>query len=136
MIRQPLAAVAVLAAAVLGVGLAGRWGPLVQLGLALAVGVYAAALVDRDEFDPRAPLVAAALLAAAELAYTSIECPARRVWPFSLVVVTSAAGVAALLLAAAGAGGGRVRDLVVGVAAAAGALALVAWLAATAARRR
>jgi hypothetical protein len=108
----------------------------VQLGLALAVAAYAAALVERDEFDPRAPLVAAALLLAAELAYTSIEPPARRVWPFSLLAVVGAAGVAALLLAAAGVGSGRVRDLVLGVVAAAGALALVARLAATATRAR
>jgi hypothetical protein len=134
-IRRPLAALAVLALLALAVGLAGSWGPLVQLGLALAVASYAAARVERDEFDPRAPLVAAALLAAAELAYTSIEPPARRVWPFSLVVVVVAAGVAALLLAAAGVGGGRVRDLVLGVVAAAAALALVARLAATATRR-
>jgi hypothetical protein len=125
----------VLALLVLAAGLAASWGPLVQLGLALAVASYAAALVERDEFDPRAPLVAASLLVAAELAYTSIEPPARRVWPFSLVVVVGAAGVASLLLAAAGVGGGRVRDLVLGVAAAAGALALVARLAATATRR-
>jgi hypothetical protein len=108
----------------------------VQLGLALAVAAYAAALVERNEFDPRAPLVAAALLLAAELAYTSIEPPARRVWPFSLLAVVGAAGVAALLLAAAGVGSGRVRDLVLGVVAAAGALALVARLATTATRAR
>jgi hypothetical protein len=133
-VRQPLAALVGVALLALAVGVAGSWGPLVQLGLALAVVAYAAALVERDAFDPRAPLVAAALVAAAELAYTSIEPPARRVWPFSLLTVAGAAGVAALLLAAAGLGGGRVRDLVLGVAAAAGALALVARLAATAKR--
>ena len=123
-----------LALVALAAGLAGRWGPLVQVGLALGVAAYATALVERDAFDERAPLVAAALLATGELAYTSIEPPARRAWPFSLLLVVGAAGVASLLLAAAGIGGGRVRDLVVGVAAAAAALALVARLAATAAR--
>jgi hypothetical protein len=123
-----------LALVALAAGLAGRWAPLVQLGLALTVAAYAAALVERDAFDARAPLVAAALLATGELAYTSVEPPARRAWPFSLLLVVGAAGVASLLLAAAGIGGGRVRDLVLGVAAAAAALALVARLAATATR--
>lgn len=126
--------VVALALSTLVIGVVGRWGPLVQLSLALAVIAYAAALVERDAFDPRAPLVGAALLAAGELAYTSLEPPARRAWPVSLLAVVAAAGVAALLLAAAGVGAGRVRDLVVGVAAAAAALALVARLAATAAR--
>ena len=134
MLERPLAVVGGLALLALGAGLVGRWGPLVQLGLAAGVAAYAAALVERDAFDPRAPLVAAALLAAGELAYTSIEPPARRSWPFSLLLVVAAAGVASLLLAAAGLGGGRVRDLVLGVAAAAAALALVARLAATATR--
>ena len=132
--RQPVAALAALGLAALAAALAGRWGPLAQLGLALTVAAYATALVERDAFDERAPLVAAALLATGELAYTSIEPPARRAWPFSLVLIAGAAGVAALLLAAASVGGGRVRDLVVGVVAAAAALALVARLAATATR--
>ena len=118
----------------LAVGLAGRWSPLLQFGLSLAVGAYAVSLLDRGEVDQRAPLVAAALLAVGELAYTSIEPPARRVWPFSVGMVAAAAGVGALLLGVAGLGGGQVRDLAIGVLAAAGALAIVARLASTASR--
>ena len=80
--------------------------------------------------DEGAPLVAAALLAVGELAYTSVEPPARRVWPFSVGMVAVAAGVGALLLGVAGLGGGEARDLAIGVVAAAGALAIVARLAA------
>ncbi len=133
-VRKPLGALAVAAVLALAAGLVGHWGPLVQLGLTLGVVSYAVALVERDAFDERAPLVAAAMLATGELAYTSIEPPARRAWPFSLLLVVAAAGVASLLLAAAGIGGGRVRELVLGVAAAAAALAVVARLAATATR--
>lgn len=113
----------------LAVGLLGRWGPLLQLALSLAVVAYAVSLLDRGEVDQWAPFVAAALLAVGELAYTSIEPPARRVWPFSLGIVVAAAGVGALLLGVAGLGGGEVRDLAVGVVAAAAALAIVARLA-------
>lgn len=133
-LRHVVAVGVALSLAWLVAGLAGRWGPPVQLSLALAVAAYAAVLVERDAFDARAPLVGAALLAAGELAYTSLEPPARRTWPISLLVVVGAVAVSALLLAAAGVGAGRVRDLVVGVVAAAAALALVARLAATAAR--
>ena len=79
--------------------------------------------------DQRAPFVAAALLAVGELAYTSVEPPARRVWPFSAGMVLAAAGVGALLLGVAGLGGGEVRDLAIGMVAAAAALAIVARLA-------
>lgn len=131
-LRQPLALAGALALAACLAGIAGRWGALLQAGLVVAVAAYGAALLERDAFDGRAPLVAAALLAAGELGYTSIEPPARRVWPSTLLVLLLAAGTASVLLAAAGAGSGRVRDLVLGVAAAAGALALVARLAARA----
>ena len=49
-------------------------------------------------------------------------------------MVVAAAGVAALLLGVAGLGGGEVRDLAIGVLAAAAALAIVARLAAKASR--
>jgi hypothetical protein len=107
----------------------GRWGPLLQLSLTVAVVAYAVSLLDRAEVDQRAPFVAAALLAVGELAYTSIEPPARRVWPFSAGMVVAAAGVGALLLGVAGLGGGEVRDLAIGMVAAAAALAIVARLA-------
>ena len=113
-----------------------RWAPLVQLALALVVGEYAAYLLERGDVDERAPLVAAALLACGELAYTSLEPPARRTWPLALALVGGGAIVSALLLGAAGAGVDGLAALVVGVAAAVGALALVARLAATAVRRQ
>ena len=118
----------------LAVGLAGRWSPLVQLALTISIVAYAVSLLDRGEVDQRAPFVAAALLAVGELAYTSLEPPARRVWPFSVAMVAAAAGVAALLLGVAGLGGGEVRDLMVGVLAAGAALAIVARLASRASR--
>jgi hypothetical protein len=130
----PLAVAGAAAVVALAVGLAGRWGPLVQLALTLSVVAYAISLLDRGEVDPSAPFVAAALLAVGELAYTSLEPPARRVWPFSVGMVVAAAGVAALLLGVAGLGGGEVRDLAIGVLAATAALAIVARLAAKASR--
>ena len=127
--RIPLGIVGGAALVALAVGLAGRWGPLLQLALSLSVVAYAVSLLDRGEVDQRAPLVAAALLAVGELAYTSVEPPARRVWPFSAGIVAAAAGVGALLLGVAGLGAGEVRDLAIGVVAAAAALAIVARLA-------
>ena len=134
MLPVPLAVAGAVAVVVLAIGLAGRWSPLVQLALTISVGAYAVSLLDRGEVDQGAPFVAAALLAVGELAYTSLEPPARRVWPFSVGMVAAAAGVAALLLGVAGLGGGEVRDLAIGVLAAAAALAIVARLAAKASR--
>jgi hypothetical protein len=130
----PLAVAGAVAVVALAIGLVGRWGPLVQLALTISVGAYAISLLDRGEVDQRAPFIAAALLGVGELAYTSLEPPARRVWPFSVGMVAAAAGVAALLLGVAGLGGGEVRDLAIGVLAAAAALAIVARLAARGAR--
>jgi hypothetical protein len=130
----PLAVAGAAGVVALAIGLAGRWSPLVQLALTISVGAYAVSLLDRGEVDQGAPFVAAALLAVGELAYTSLEPPARRVWPFSVGMVAAAAGVAALLLGVAGLGGGEVRDLAIGVIAAAAALAIVARLAAKASR--
>jgi hypothetical protein len=130
----PLAVAGAAAVVALAVGLAGRWGPLVQLALTISVVAYAVSLLDRGEVDKSAPFVAAALLAVGELAYTSVEPPARRVWPFSVGMVAASAGVAALLLGVAGLGEGEVRDLAIGVLAAAAALAIVARLAAKASR--
>ena len=131
---MPLAIAGGAALVALAVGLAGRWGPLLQVSLSIAVVAYAVSLLDRGEVDQRAPFVAAALLAVGELAYTSVEPPARRVWPFSVGMVAAAAGVGALLLGIAGFGAGEARDLAIGVLAAAGALAIVARLAAKASR--
>ena len=134
MLPVPLAVAGAVGVVALAIGLAGRWSPLVQLALTISVGAYAVSLLDRGEVDQGAPFVAAALLAVGELAYTSLEPPARRVWPFSVGMVAAAAGVAALLLGVAGLGGGEVRDLAIGVLAAAAALAIVARLAAKASR--
>lgn len=134
MLPVPLAVAGAAAVVTLAVGLVGRWGPLVQLALTISVVAYAVSLLDRGEVDQSAPFVAAALLAVGELAYTSIEPPARRVWPFSVGMVAAAAGIAGLLLGVAGLGGGEVQDLAIGVLAAAAALAIVARLAAKASR--
>jgi hypothetical protein len=133
-IGLPLAWAGGAACVALGVGLVGRWAPLLQLALSIAVGSYAAHLGDLSGFDRWAPLVGAGLVLTGELAYTSIEPPARRAWPFGVAMVAAAALLGALLLGAAGAGGGELGDLVLGVVAAAAALALVARL--TAAARR
>ena len=134
MLPVPLAVAGAAAVVTLAVGLVGRWGPLVQLALTISVVAYAVSLLDRGEVDQSAPFVAAALLAVGELAYTSIEPPARRVWPFSVGMVAAAAGIAGLLLGVAGLGGGEVQDLAIGVLAAAAALAIVARLAARGSR--
>ena len=89
----PLAVAGAVAVVALAIGLAGRWGPLLQLALTISVVAYAVSLLDRGEVDAGAPFVAAALLAVGELAYTSLEPPARRVWPFSVGMVAAAAGV-------------------------------------------
>ncbi len=116
MLPVPLAVAGAVAVVALAIGLAGRWSPLVQLALTISVGAYAVSLLDRGEVDQSAPFVAAALLAVGELAYTSLEPPARRVWPFSVGMVAAAAGVAALLLGVARSRRGEVRDLALGVA--------------------
>ena len=134
MLPVPIAVAGAVAVVALAIGLVGRWGPLVQLALTISVGAYAVSLLDRGEVDESAPFVAAALLAVGELAYTSLEPPARRVWPFSIGMVAAAVGVAALLLGVAGLGEGEVRDLALGVLAAAAALAIVTRLAARGAR--
>ncbi len=134
MLPIPIAVGGGVALVSLAVGLVGRWGALVQLALTISVVAYAVSLLDRGEVDQSAPFVAAALLAVGELAYTSLEPPARRVWPFSIGMVAAAAGVAALLLGVAGLGEGEVRDLALGVIAAAAALAIVTRLAAKASR--
>ena len=134
MLPVPLAVAGAVGVVALAIGLAGRWSPLVQLALTISVVAYAVSLLDRGEVDQSAPFVAAALLAVGELAYTSIEPPARRVWPFSVGMVAAAAGIAGLLLGVAGLGGGEVQDLAIGVLAAAAALAIVARLAARGSR--
>lgn len=72
--RGPEALLALLSLAVLVAALTSGWSRLVALGIALAGGAYAAQLAADDApLDPAAPLVAAALLVVAELAYWSLE---------------------------------------------------------------
>jgi len=66
--------VAALALLVLVMALVLGWSPLVPVAIALAGGIYAAQLaVDDDALDTSAPVIAAALLLVAELAYWSLE---------------------------------------------------------------
>jgi hypothetical protein len=136
----PIAGVALAGVAVMTVALVlGRAG-LVGPALILLAAGYGARLVALDPgLDGRAPLAAAALVAAGELAYLSItlRLPVRQtrglVGVRVVVAVFEALGaalVAALVLAAAGlpAAGGAGGDAV-GVVAAAVALGLVAALA-------
>ena len=95
---------------------------------------YLALLVGREELDARAPLIAAGLIIVAELAYAGLEPPATRrglarTALVTLLLAVGAAALGALLLAAAAASSGTLVEATVGVVAAAGAIALVAWLA-------
>jgi hypothetical protein len=95
--------------ALLVAGLSLRVPAAITAGLAVVAGTYAAALaVESAPLDRRAPIVAAALLLAAELAWWSLELRARiapeagsylRRLAFVLVLALGAYGVGALLLA-------------------------------------
>jgi hypothetical protein len=129
-LREPLAALGGLSILIFVVGLAGRWGPVVQVGLSLAVAQYAAYLLERGNADAFAPLYAGTLFVAAELAYDAIEPrgarPSRGVFVFALGC--AAAGTALLFLGTAGLSTGGLLVEVVGVLAAAAALGLLARL--------
>lgn len=130
-LRRPLAALGCFAALVFLVGLVGRWGPVVQAGLSLAVAQYAAYLLERGDADPYAPLYAGALFVASELAYDAIEprgARARRTRVVAILGVTAAV-TALLVLGTASLSTGGLLVEIVGVAAAAAALALLASLA-------
>jgi hypothetical protein len=119
--------------------LAGRWPSLLPLGLAGVGAAYAVYLSLRSgTIDARAPVVGAAVFAAAELAYWSIEPQEGRAERAVLVrrvalVGTGALGTAilgsVLLLAAGGGSGGLVLEGI-GVVAAVLLLAVIAFLAA------
>lgn len=109
--------------------------------LVLVAAGYAGTLVarDADVLDAAAPLVGCALMLVAELAYWSVELArtGREERPVLLRRLTAMAGLAAAALALGAAvlaattlpvGGGLAWNLV-GVAAAAASLALIAWLA-------
>jgi hypothetical protein len=130
----PQAALGVFALLSIATGVAGRWPFFLQTGLSLLLAQYAAFLLEYGEVDARAPLYAAGLLVAAELSYAALEPPATRrafVRAAALLVAcaAAAAGLAVLLLGAAAASGGSLTEEVLGVAAAAATIALVARLA-------
>lgn len=128
-----------LASALLGVAVVGRWHDLLPWGIALLAAPYAVSLLVREGgIDALAPLYAAGLLFTAELCYWATERTAgvggREIVlarAGSLLGLSLAAGGSAVLVLAVSdvGGGGGVALEVVGIAAAAGALALVAWLA-------
>lgn len=134
------------AAAVLALSLVlGRAGGVAPAVVIVAAG-YAGTLVirDADAFDAGAPLVACALLLVAELAFWSVELAGigqaeprtllRRLGAMlALAVVALGLAAGVLVATAVPLGGGLIWNLV-GVAAAAGAIALIAKLAASAER--
>jgi hypothetical protein len=135
-LREPLAALAGLSVLGLIVGLLGRWGPVVQAGLSLAVAQYAAYLLERGDADSLAPLYAGGLLISAELAYDAIEPRGARERRAGFVVLLGVVAVVVALLAlgAAAVSTGGLLVEVVGIGAAVGTLALLARLAWTARR--
>lgn len=124
--------------ALAAVGLVGSWPSVVAAAIAVVGATYAVELsLGPRTVDRWAPLLAAALFAAAELGFWSIEPAAAR--PERAVLVRrllflAAAALAVglvgsvLLYAAAGATGGLGLESL-GVAAAVMTLAIVAWLA-------
>ena len=128
---------AVLATLVLAAGIVVRFAPAVAVAVALLGAGYVLLLgFERDTLDVHAPLVAAALLAVAELGYWALELHGavadepgtylRRGAILALLLLATV-GLGAGLLALVGAvsAGGLALDLL-GVVAAVGALALVA----------
>jgi hypothetical protein len=124
--------------ALAAVALVGRWPQLLPWGLAGVGAAYAVYLALRPgTVDPRAPIVAAVLFGAAELAFWSLEPhPARAertvvVRRLALIGVTAlgAALLASLVLVVAASTSGGVLLEAVGVVAAVATLAVVALLA-------
>ncbi len=127
-----------LALGILAIGLGARSGSFLGWGLAVLGGEYAVLFAAQARLDEQTPLYAGAFLFVAELAFWSIE---RRVPAWSepglvewrlgyLAGVSAGAAVVAavVLVVAASSGGGGVALEAIGVAAAIGALALVAVL--------
>jgi hypothetical protein len=129
----------------LAAALALRAAALMPWGLGASGGAYAAGLIAAGAgLDPAAPLVAGALVLAAELAYWSLEEQGGRVSRKVVARRTALAALVALATAGAGAillGFGEVRPaggplvLGAGLAAAVAATALIARLAVAAGRR-
>ena len=137
-----VAAVGLLGVLLLLVALAGQLPAVVAWAVALLGAAYATALLLRGgTIDGLAPVVAVGLLLTAELAYWSLEphlpsdrgIARRRAQRLALLALVGG-GVSALVLAASEAAGrGGLGLEALGVAAAAGALAVVAWLSRSAA---
>jgi hypothetical protein len=138
--RGVLVAVGVPVPALLVAGLALRWsgaltGAIVVLGAQQAVRLA----IGNDVLDEWAPLVAGALLLTAELAWWSIEprIPAwsqpglalRRLLGVVLMCLLAAAVGAAMLVAAGSSLSGGVPLELLGILAATGAVAVLAWVA-------
>jgi hypothetical protein len=133
--------VGLVAVVVLAISLAAGWTSGIAWTLVLLAVEYAAALAARGtaEVDAAAPLVGAGLLLLAELGYWSLELAgpgyeeervvARRLGALGVLAFLSVLlGAFVVVLTAAPLGGGLAWDAV-GVAAAGGTLAIVAWLA-------
>jgi hypothetical protein len=135
-----VAALGALGVGVLLLGTAVRLSEAIPVGLALVGAEYAGFLALREDsgVHPSAPLVAGALVLAAELAYSAVEPPlaaaslALRVLRATriLALAVGAAGVAALVLyvSVADVQTGLALELT-GIVAATSVLALLAWLA-------
>ena len=138
-------ALGVCATLLLAAGIAFRFPPAVPVAVALLGAEYVLELgFEQETLDVHAPLVAAALLAVAELAYWALELHGevadergsylrRSAILALLLLATIAAGVGLLALVGAVSGGGIAFDLL-GAVAAVGALALVALAARRTAR--
>ena len=132
-LRRGLLPVAAFAVAAVVVAAIGRWGALIQAALSLVLAAYAVALLETAEVDRGAPFVAAGLIVGAEVAYASLEPPTTRraVLRTALLITVAAAAAAVLgafLIGTAGVGEGSLVEYGVGIAAAATAVGVLAWL--------
>ena len=130
-------AAALTASLLLAAGLALRFSPALPVAVAILGGEYVALLgFEGEALDTRGPVIAAALLAVAELGYWSLELrhpvadeagtSLRRLGLLAgLLIVVVGLGVVVLALVEAVSAGGPAVDLL-GAAAAIGALALLA----------
>ena len=145
MLVRANATAAIAATAVLAAGLAVRIALAIPVAVALVGAEYVTLLgFEGEALDTRAPLVAAALLAVAELGYWSLELnrsvadePGTYLRHFALLaallLAVIALGIPLLALVESVSTGGAAVDLL-GAVAAVGALALVALAARHAAR--
>lgn len=119
------------------VALAGGWPSMLPVGLVGVGAAYAVFLAFRSSVDPWAPFVAAALFAAAELAFTFLEPlsarPSRTLHARQLLTFGAGALLTAIfgstLLLVAGGGGSSVTLDAAGILAAVALMAVVAALA-------